>query len=157
MHHGPTPHQALMPPKSSAACAGVLLLAATNRPQEIDAALLRPGRFDVILYVPPPDEAGRLETLKIHTRGMPLAADADLQVCCVLKTWEIWGLGDKIVCGVLHSQAGHPVTGKERRRVGWRGGKSGEERCWLAAENSPRRSCLCTCHAAPPRKLYLHG
>ena len=67
------------PLRAVLACAGVLLLAATNRPQEIDAALLRPGRFDVILYVPPPDEPGRLETLKIHTRGMPLAADVDLQ------------------------------------------------------------------------------
>ena len=61
-------------------CAGVLLLAATNRPQEIDAALLRPGRFDVILYVPPPDCGGRLETLRVHTRGMPLAADVRLEV-----------------------------------------------------------------------------
>ncbi|KAK9787377.1 hypothetical protein WJX73_009748 [Symbiochloris irregularis] len=59
-------------------CTGVLVLAATNRPHAIDAALLRPGRFDALLYVPPPDLAGRVETLRIHTRSMPLANDVDL-------------------------------------------------------------------------------
>lgn len=56
------------------------VLAATNRPQALDPALLRPGRLDLILYVPPPDVAGRLQTLEIHTREMPLAPDVDLQV-----------------------------------------------------------------------------
>ena len=56
------------------------MLAATNRPEAIDAALLRPGRFDVHLYVPPPDLEGRHETLRIHTRNMPLADDVDLKV-----------------------------------------------------------------------------
>ena len=59
---------------------GVQILAATNRPQALDPALLRPGRLDLILYVPPPDVAGRLQTLKIHTRDIPLAPDVDLQV-----------------------------------------------------------------------------
>lgn len=59
--------------------AGVLVLGATNRPASLDTALLRPGRLDVLLYVPPPDAAGRLEALHIHTRNMPLAADVDLQ------------------------------------------------------------------------------
>ena len=58
--------------------AGVLVLAATNRPAAVDAALLRPGRFDLLLYVPPPNEDGRLQTLAVHTRRMPLAADVDL-------------------------------------------------------------------------------
>ena len=61
-------------------CAGVLVVAATNRPQAIDAALLRPGRFDALLFVPPPDLQGRLETLRIHTRSIPLDGDVDLQV-----------------------------------------------------------------------------
>ncbi len=56
------------------------ILAATNRPGALDSALLRPGRLDLILYVPPPDVAGRLQTLQIHTREMPLAPDMDLQV-----------------------------------------------------------------------------
>lgn len=58
--------------------AGVLVLAATNRPGAMDSALLRPGRFDVVLYVPPPDAAGRLQVLRVHTRAMPLAPDVDL-------------------------------------------------------------------------------
>lgn len=57
---------------------GVLVLAATNRPDQIDTALLRPGRFDVLLYVPPPDRAGRLQALQVFTLKMPLADDVDL-------------------------------------------------------------------------------
>lgn len=56
----------------------MLLLAATNRPGALDPALLRPGRLDVQLYVPPPDAEGRRAILGLHTAGMPLAADVDL-------------------------------------------------------------------------------
>jgi transitional endoplasmic reticulum ATPase len=56
----------------------VVVIAATNRPDILDPALLRPGRFDKLIYVPPPDLNGRLEILKIHTRNMPLADDVDL-------------------------------------------------------------------------------
>lgn len=56
------------------------MLAATNRIGAVDPALLRPGRFDVVQYVPPPDRRGRLEILKLLTRGTPLDADVDLQV-----------------------------------------------------------------------------
>ena len=59
--------------------AGVQVIAATNRPGAIDAALLRPGRLEMLLFVPPPDAAGRLQVLEIHTRSMPLAPDVDLQ------------------------------------------------------------------------------
>ncbi|GMH34461.1 hypothetical protein BSKO_02295 [Bryopsis sp. KO-2023] len=57
---------------------GLLVIAATNRPASLDPAFIRPGRLDVTLYVPPPDEIGRLQTLKIHSRDMPLALDIDL-------------------------------------------------------------------------------
>jgi len=57
----------------------VVVIAATNRPDILDPALLRPGRFDRIIYVPPPDIKGRLEIFKVHTRKMPLAEDVDLQ------------------------------------------------------------------------------
>jgi transitional endoplasmic reticulum ATPase len=50
----------------------VAVLAATNKPQLIDDALLRPGRFDYLLYVPKPDRKSRLEILKVHTAKMPL-------------------------------------------------------------------------------------
>ncbi|MCE4617570.1 MAG: CDC48 family AAA ATPase [Desulfurococcales archaeon] len=56
----------------------VIVIAATNRPDMVDPALLRPGRFEKIVYVPPPDETARLEILKIHTRKVPLAQDVNL-------------------------------------------------------------------------------
>ncbi len=61
------------------AAGAVTVLATTNRPEAVDIALLRPGRFDVTLYVPPPDVEGRLEALKVHTRGMALGGDVDLE------------------------------------------------------------------------------
>jgi transitional endoplasmic reticulum ATPase len=57
----------------------VVVIGATNRPTLIDPALLRPGRFDELIYVGPPDTAGRRRILAIHTRGMPLADDVDLE------------------------------------------------------------------------------
>ncbi|KAK9786280.1 hypothetical protein WJX73_009383 [Symbiochloris irregularis] len=57
---------------------GVVVLAATNRPDRLDDALLRPGRFDRVLYVPVPDCTGREAILKVHTRSTPLAADVDV-------------------------------------------------------------------------------
>ncbi|CAN7079518.1 unnamed protein product [Brassica oleracea var. botrytis] len=58
---------------------GMLVLAATNRPYAIDAALMRPGRFDLVMYVPPPDVEARLEILQVHTRNMRLGEDVDLR------------------------------------------------------------------------------
>jgi len=57
----------------------VVVIAATNRPDIVDPAVLRPGRFDRLIYVPEPGEEGRLQILKIHAKGMPLAKDVDLQ------------------------------------------------------------------------------
>ena len=57
---------------------GVIVLAATNRPDVLDKALLRPGRFDRRVVVQPPDRQGRLEILQVHTRSVPLAPDVDL-------------------------------------------------------------------------------
>ena len=57
----------------------VIVLAATNRPDVLDPALLRPGRFDRQITVAFPDRAGREAILRIHTRGIPLAASADLE------------------------------------------------------------------------------
>ncbi len=58
---------------------GVVVIAATNRPDMIDPALLRPGRFDKIISIGLPDETSRLEILKIHSAKIPLANDVDLQ------------------------------------------------------------------------------
>lgn len=57
---------------------GVVVIGATNRPTLLDPALLRPGRFDEIIYVPVPDREGRRHILGIHTSKMPLADDVDL-------------------------------------------------------------------------------
>ncbi|MDX1531669.1 MAG: AAA family ATPase, partial [Rhodothermales bacterium] len=57
---------------------GVVVIGATNRPTLLDPALLRPGRFDELVYVPVPEEEGRLKILRIHTRDMPLGDDVDL-------------------------------------------------------------------------------
>ncbi len=56
----------------------VIVLGATNRPEILDPALLRPGRFDRRIAVQPPDRKGRVEILKIHTRSVPLAPEVDL-------------------------------------------------------------------------------
>jgi cell division protease FtsH len=58
---------------------GVVVLAATNRPDVLDPALLRPGRFDRQIIIHPPDQKGRVEILKVHTRSVPLTKDVDLE------------------------------------------------------------------------------
>jgi len=58
----------------------IVVIAATNRPDILDPALIRPGRIDRMLLVPPPDEIGRLEILKIFTKDMPIANNIDLDV-----------------------------------------------------------------------------
>jgi transitional endoplasmic reticulum ATPase len=57
----------------------VIVIGATNRPDLIDRALLRPGRMDLLIYVPPPDKEDRLSILKIHTRRTALDPDVDLE------------------------------------------------------------------------------
>src|SRR6185295_15439997 len=58
---------------------GVVVLAATNRPDVLDPALLRPGRFDRQITVHPPDHKGRVDILKVHSRNVPLAGDVDFE------------------------------------------------------------------------------
>jgi len=57
----------------------VIVIGATNRPDVVDPALLRPGRFDRLMLTPPPSEEGRVQILKIHTKKMPLTQDVDLK------------------------------------------------------------------------------
>lgn len=59
---------------------GVILIAATNRPDVLDPALLRPGRFDRQVIVPQPDVKGRLGILKVHTKKIPVAEDVELEI-----------------------------------------------------------------------------
>ena len=76
---------------------GVIVIGATNRPDIIDPALLRPGRFDRIVLVSPPDVEGRLSIFKVHTRNMPLASDVNLEVLAN-KTEGYSGADIEAVC-----------------------------------------------------------
>jgi transitional endoplasmic reticulum ATPase len=62
----------------------IVVVAATNRPDMVDPAVLRPGRFDRLIYTPEPDEKSRLRIFQIYTKGMPLAKDVDLAQLAVL-------------------------------------------------------------------------
>jgi len=67
----------------------VVVIAATNRPDIVDPAVLRPGRFDRLIYVPEPDQKARLEIFKIYTKEMPLTKDVDLlQLAGVTKSYS---------------------------------------------------------------------
>jgi transitional endoplasmic reticulum ATPase len=56
----------------------ILIIGATNRPELLDPAIMRPGRFDRLLYIPPPNYEERMAILKVHTKNMPIAEDVDL-------------------------------------------------------------------------------
>lgn len=75
----------------------VVVIAATNRPDDIDEALRRPGRFDREIKILPPDENGRIEIFKIHTRGMPLAKDVDFNYLAK-KTIGFTGADIEVLC-----------------------------------------------------------
>ena len=76
---------------------GVLVLAATNRKDLIDSAILRPGRFDFTLEFPLPDENARRAIFEIHTRGKPLVSDVDLGVMAQ-KTEGLAGSDIEVIC-----------------------------------------------------------
>src|SRR3989344_1734543 len=75
----------------------VVVMAATNRPEDIDEALRRPGRFDRELRINPPDEEGRKEILRVHTRGMPLDKDLNFDEIA-LKTIGYTGADIEVLC-----------------------------------------------------------
>jgi transitional endoplasmic reticulum ATPase len=67
----------------------IVVIAATNRPDMVDSAVLRPGRFDRLIYVPEPDEKSRLQIFKIYTKNMPMCEDVDLnQLTTVTKYYS---------------------------------------------------------------------
>lgn len=75
-----TLNQLLVEMDGFAANEGIIIIAATNRPDILDPALLRPGRFDRQIVVDKPDVKGRNEILKVHTKGKPVSEDANLEV-----------------------------------------------------------------------------
>lgn len=88
--------------------AGVVVLGATNRPDLIDPALLRPGRFDLLVELPTPDQVARLAILGVHTRRMPLGDDVDLArlaaACDELSGAEIEALCRRAAMAALREQ-----------------------------------------------------
>ncbi len=80
---------------------GVLVLGATNRPDILDPAVLRPGRFDAIVDIPLPDEAGRREIFAVHLRGKPLAKKVDV----ARLAGETDGLSGADIAGICHRAA----------------------------------------------------
>jgi len=67
----------------------IVVIAATNRPDMVDTAVLRPGRFDRLIYVPEPDDKSRLQIFKIYTKGMPMCPDVDLnQLAAITKYYS---------------------------------------------------------------------
>ena len=74
----------------------VFLVGATNRPDMLDAALLRPGRLEKAVFVPPPDQAGREAVLKVHLRGVPVGGGVDVARLAVETS-----TGNQSPCGLL--------------------------------------------------------
>jgi transitional endoplasmic reticulum ATPase len=76
---------------------GVLVLAATNRKDLIDSAIMRPGRFDFVLEFPLPEEKARQEIFEIHVKGKPLASEVDLEALAQ-KTEGLAGSDIEVIC-----------------------------------------------------------
>ena len=115
---------------------GVILVAATNRPDVLDPALLRPGRFDRRVVVPRPDFRGRYEILKVHTRRVPMSDDVDL---------EILGRGTPGFVGAdlqnLVNEAALLAARRDAQRVGQIDFERAKDKVLLGAE---RRSLVMT-------------
>jgi transitional endoplasmic reticulum ATPase len=95
----------------------IVVIAATNRPDIIDPAVLRPGRFDRLIYVPEPDEKSRLQILKIYTAKMPLAKDVDLnQLASITKYYSGADLESLCREAAMHALRRDPKTAEVAMR-----------------------------------------
>ena len=103
----------------------VVVLGATNRPEILDPALLRPGRFDRRVAVQPPDKAGRAKILEVHTRSMPLDDDVDLEA----------------LAATTPGMVGADLANLATRRRCWRRGATTTRSRWLTSPTRWRRSC----------------
>ncbi|KAJ6447110.1 ATPase [Purpureocillium lavendulum] len=112
---------------------GVLVLAATNRPEAIDPALLRPGRFDQVLYVGAPDRTAREAVFAVHLRGLALAPDVDVPELARLAEGysgaEIKAICNEAGLAVLDrfddEEEGEAETRGDKQRAGAEGEKGG--------------------------------
>ncbi len=112
---------------------GVILLAATNRPDVLDPALLRPGRFDRQIVVDAPDIKGREEILRIHTRKIPLSEDVDLNV---LARGTPGMVGADLANMV--NEAALLAARRNHRRVGMRDFEDAKDKVMMGAERKSR-------------------
>jgi cell division protease FtsH len=108
---------------------GVVVLAATNRPDVLDPALLRPGRFDRRVHVAPPDKDGRQAILAVHTRSVPLADDVDLDALAATTPGMV---GADLAN--LANEAALTAARRNRERVTMRDFTDALERIILGAE-----------------------
>jgi cell division protease FtsH len=146
---------------------GVVVLAATNRAEVLDPALLRPGRFDRRIAVQPPDFAGRREILEVHTRSLPLDAGVDLGALAAATTGMV---GADLAN--LANEAALLATRRDHDRVEQRDFNDALERLILGAErklvlsNADRRRTayheaghalvgMLTAEADPVRKVSI--
>ena len=93
---------------------GVLVVAATNRPDLVDPALLRPGRFDLILELPKPNEREREDIFRVHTKDKPLAKDVDLEKLAK-QAQEITGADIELICREAAMQAVREAIGRAQK------------------------------------------
>ena len=112
---------------------GVILIAATNRPDVLDPALLRPGRFDRQIVVDSPDIKGREEILRIHTRKIPLSEDVDLNV---LARGTPGMVGADLANMV--NEAALLAARRNHRRVGMRDFEDAKDKVMMGAERKSR-------------------
>ncbi|MFQ6050154.1 MAG: CDC48 family AAA ATPase [Candidatus Hydrothermarchaeota archaeon] len=94
----------------------VVVIAATNRPDIIDPALFRPGRFDKIIYVPEPDQRARLEIFRVHTKNMPLGDDVDIEWLAGV-TEGYTGADIAALCQEAAMIALEEIMGKDVKRI----------------------------------------
>jgi len=109
--------------------AGVILMAATNRPDVLDPALLRPGRFDRQVTVANPDVLGREQILAVHARGIPLAPDTDLRV--IARGTPGFSGADLMN---LVNEAALLATRRGHSTVGWREFEDAKDTVTMGAE-----------------------
>ena len=117
--------------------APVIVLAATNRPEVLDPALLRPGRFDRQVLVDAPDFKGRIEILKVHIKGVKLAKDVDLSEVAKFTA----GLAGADLANIINEAA--LLAGRENQKeVSHRHFKEAMERTMIGLEKKSRRLSL---------------
>ena len=121
---------------------GVIVLGATNRPEILDHALLRPGRFDRRVSVQPPDRLGREAILRVHTRSVPLAADVDLGAIASATPGMVGADLANLVneAALLAARRGHDAVGTDDLSSAMERIVLGAERKVMLSEDDRRRT-----------------